>query len=735
MKNRSRGIAKILGYIIVAGLLVCIASGIFGNTFGSVGAIKRGLDLAGGVSIAYEAKGKVTDQEMKDTVEKMRLRAESYSTEAQAYREGDKRVVVDIPDVKDADAVLKQLGEAGAIQFIPVTTETMTSSGGALVLKDTVENLAKKGLVAVDGSGIATAAAEAYNPQDKLGTQYIVNLTLNTSGTKKFADATEKYLNQQIAIVYDNEIISAPTVQAHITDGKAQISGQETMESAERLASIIRIGALPVELEEVRSNTVGAKLGDNALNTSLLAGAIGFAIVFIFMIAVYKIPGLAASLALVAYIAIELALLSMLEITLTLPGIAGIILSIGMAVDANVIIFTRIREEIGLGHSVRSAINLGFQKAFSAILDGNVTTIIAGAVLAIFGTGTIKGFAYTLVLGILISMFSAIVITRFLLKAFYDCGFDEEKFYGIKMERTPIPFVKWAPKFLIASCIVIAIGVITMGVNAGSGKGAFSYALEFQGGTSTQVHFNGKLPSNDEVREVVSTTIKDNNVDISPIISDNSVLIRTKSLNLEERTSLHDALEEKYSITDDDITNENISAAVSGEMKRAALLSVIAATICMLIYIVIRFRNIAFGTAAVTALIHDVMVVVTFYALARMTVGNTFIACILTIVGYSINATIIIFDRIRENREGMKKKDSLEEVVNKSITQTFSRSINTTITTFIMVLVLFIMGVASVREFALPIMIGLICGCYSSVCLTGPLWFYMHSIGAKSKKK
>lgn len=735
MKSRSRGIGKIVGYIIITGLLVCVAAGVFGNTFASARNIKKGLDLAGGVSIAYEAKGKVTDKEMNDTVEKMRLRAESYSTEAQAYREGDRRVVVDIPDVKDADAVLKQLGEAGSIQFIPVTSETMTTSGGAMALKDTVENLAKAGLVVVDGSDIADAEAQAYNDQSKIGTQYIVNLTLNTAGTKKFADATEKYLNQQIAIVYDGKIISAPVVEAHITDGKAQISGQSTMEEANRLASIIRIGALPVELTEVRSNTVGAKLGDNALQTSLIAGLIGFLIVFVFMIAYYKIPGVAASLALVAYIAIELVLLSMLEITLTLPGIAGIILSIGMAVDANVIIFTRIREEIGLGHSVRSAINLGFHKAFSAIFDGNITTIIAGVVLAMFGTGAIKGFAYTLILGIIISMLSAIVITRFLLTSLYDVGFDDEKFFGIKLDKKPFEFVKMAPKFFILSCCIIAVGIVTLIVNAASGKGAFNYALEFEGGTSTEIVFKDTLPSNDEVSKLVSDTIKDSQVDVTPVTSDNALLVRTKSLNLEQRTALHDAFIEKYKVSEDSITNENISAAVSGEMKRSALLSVIAATICMLIYIVIRFRNITFGTAAVTALIHDVLVVVTFYALARMSVGNTFIACILTIVGYSINATIIIFDRIRENRANMKNKDSLEEVVNNSITQTFSRSVNTTLTTLVMVVVLFIMGVSSVREFSLPIIIGLICGSYSSVCITGPLWYFMHTAGGKKDKK
>lgn len=737
MKNRKRGIGKVIGYIVVAALLLCIAAGVFGNTIGSANGIRKGLDLAGGVSIAYEAtKKNPTAQEMADTVEKMRLRAELYSTESQVYQEGTKRVVVDIPDVTDADAVLEQLGKAGSIQFIPVTDSAIKmQADGTYKLQDTIENLKEKGLVLVDGSDISTASANTVQNENGIGNSYIVELELNSAGAKKFADATEEYLYQQIAIVYDEEVISAPVVQAHITDGKAQISGQKTLEEAQKLASIIRIGALPIELKEVRSNTVGAKLGDNALQTSLLAGLIGLIIVFVLMIAVYKVSGIAASLALLAYISIELILLNLLQITLTLPGIAGIILSIGMAVDANVIIFTRIKEELGLGKTVRTAIANGFNKAFSAIFDGNITTIIAAIVLGIFGTGTIKGFAYTLALGIIISMFSAIVITRFLLNAFYDIGADDEKYFGTKVDKEQKPFVKWAPKFFILSGIIIAVGIITMSVNAARGKGAFNYALEFSGGTSTEVVFeNATLPANDEMKDFVAKTIGDSQVDVTPITNDNALLIRTKTLTLDERTKLHDALEETYKVTESNITNENISAAVSGEMKRSALMSVIAATICMLIYIVFRFKNLAFGTAAVTALVHDVMVLVTFYALARMSVGNTFIACVLTIVGYSINATIIIFDRIRENMKNMGRKDDLERVVNNSITQTFSRSVNTTLTTLVMVVVLFIMGVESVREFSLPLIIGLICGCYSSVCITGSLWYFMHTAGKKKEK-
>ena len=725
MNSKKRGIVKLFSYIVVIALLAAVALGAFGNKVGSARGIKRGLDLAGGVSITYETvKSKPTATEMADTIEKMRLRAEIFSTESEVYQEGLNRVVVDIPDVKDADAVLKQLGSAGSIQFIPVEGNITRQADGTYKLNKSIEELAKEKKISVDGADVSTAKAQSIKGDAGVGVQYIVELELNAKGANKFAKATQDNLGKQIAIVYDGNVISAPVVQNVISDGKAQISGQDSMEEAERLASIIRVGALPLELKEVRSSVVGAKLGDTALETSLLAGLIGFIIVFLFMIFMYKIPGLASSLALIAYVVIELVLLQLLQITLTLPGIAGIVLSIGMAVDANVIIFTRIKEEIGLGKSVRTAIGNGFNKALSAIIDGNVTTIIAAIVLGIFGTGTIKGFAYTLALGIIISMFTALFITKFLLYSFYDMGFDSEKSYGTKVDKENMPFLKFAPKAYVLSLVVIGIGIATMAVNAASGKGAFDYALEFSGGTSTEVVFNnGKVPGNDEIRNFVNGVIPSSNADVTQIVGEDAVVIKTKSLTEEERTKLREAFVDKYKVSKDDINNENISGAVSGEMKTSALMAVIAATICMLIYIIIRFRNVAFGASAVLALIHDVLVVATLYALTRMNVGNTFIACMLTIVGYSINATIIIFDRIRENLAEKRRGDTVAMIVDKSITQTFSRSINTTVTTLIMVVVLFIMGVSSVREFSLPIIVGLICGAYSSICITGTLWY------------
>lgn len=720
MKNKSKGFLKLAASLLVMILTILMVLGRIGG-IGSAAGIKLGLDLAGGVSITYEAvKDAPSQTEMDDTIYKMQQRADNYSTESAVYQEGEKRVVVDIPGVEDANRILEELGSAGSLQFVPVEGNISLTQEG-YVLDYTIEELYEMGQVLLDGTDVASAEAGSY--QDTVGVKHVVSLEMTGSGTKKFADATRKYLGSQIAIVYDGEVVSAPVVNEVITEGKASISGPNTtIEEASRLAATIRIGALPLELEEIRSNVVGAKLGEEAIRTSLVAGAVGLALVFLFMIIFYRIPGLASSLALGLYVTLTLILLNVLEITLTLPGVAGIILSIGMAVDANVIIFTRIKEELATGKTVASSMKLGFHKALSAIIDGNVTTLIAAAILAMLGSGTVKGFAYTLALGIVLSMFTALFVTKFLLQALYQAGFRHEKFYGIQKERKVFDFIKLAPKCYLASGLVILVGVVFLFVNKFTIGGVFNYGLDFKGGTSTEVVFEGELPGNDEIASFVGDIIGDHEVDVAPVVGENSVIIKTKELELDTRAALTEGFAAEYGVDAEKVTNESISAAVSGEMKRDALLAVGIAAVCMLIYIWIRFKDLCFGTSAVLALLHDVLVVVTLYAAIRLTVGTTFIACMLTIVGYSINATIVIFDRIRENRKEYPDWEP-ERIINTSITQTVSRSINTSLTTFLMVLVLYLLGMESVKEFALPLMVGVVGGAYSSICVTGPLWF------------
>ncbi len=710
--------SKALGILVLILAIMAGMSWYAGTIISTVGVgesrnIKLGLDLAGGVSITYQAvDDNPSAEDMKDTVYKLQKRVEVYSTESTVYQEGNNRINIEIPGVSDANHILEELGKPGSLEF-------QDEDGNTLLT----------------GTDIKNAQGGTYN--DQMGNrEYVVELTLTDEGAQKFADATANNVGKSMPIVYDGQTISAPNVKEAISGGTAQIDGMESFEAAEELASTIRIGSLSLELEELHSKVVGAQLGEEAISTSLKAAAIGLVLVMLFMIVMYLAPGFTASLALILYSALTVFALWIFDITLTLPGIAGIILSIGMAVDANVIIFARIREEIGAGKSVSAAMKIGYEKALSAIVDGNITTLIAAVVLGIRGSGTVKGFAYTLGIGIVLSMFTALVVTRWLMKCFYALGLKDAKFYGATKERKTINFLSKRNICFAISLIAIVAGFVGMGIHAAKDGNILNFSLDFVGGTSTTVTFNEDFSIADidaKIVPVVEGITKDGNVQTQKIEGTNQVVIKTRSLELTERESLNQAMIDQFGVSEDGITAENISSTVSSEMKADAIWAVITATICMLIYIWFRFKDIRFAGGAVIALIHDVLVVLAFYALARISVGNTFIACMLTIVGYSINATIVIFDRIRENLGGARKKDAeaLQEVVNKSITQTLSRSINTSLTTFIMVFMIFILGVTSIKEFALPLMAGIICGGYSSVCLTGALWYIFRTKFAK----
>lgn len=669
-----------------------------------MGKIKLGLDLAGGVSITYQTvQQNPSDEDMADTIYKLQQRVQNYSTEAEVYREGGNRINIDIPGVSDANAILDELGKPGSLLFVDPQGQTVLT-----------------------GDQVATAKAGIIDNNGK--SEYVVSLTFTDEGSKAFAEATAKLIGQRIAIIYDNVVYSNPTVQTAITGGNAQITGMTSYDEAKNLASTIRIGSLSLELEELRSNVVGAKLGQTAISTSMKAAVVGFVVLAAFMIGVFLLPGAASVIALALYIILEILLLSAFEITLTLPGIAGIILSIGMAVDANVIIFTRIKEEIALGKSVYESINSGFKKALSAIIDGNVTTLIAAAVLYVRGSGTVKGFAQTLALGIILSMFTALFVTKFILKAFYNVGLDDVKFYGKKPDRESINFVGMRKITLSVAAVILIIGVIFAGVNKSQIGGFFNYGLDFKGGTSTNVTFNKDYSLEEiskEIVPVVESVTGEAGTQTQKVQGTNQVIIKTRSLSLDEREKLNKALADKFGVDAEKITAESISGAVSSEMKKDAVVATVLATILMLIYIWIRFRDFSFAAGSILALLHDVFIVISCYAIFRWSVGSTFIACILTILGYSINATIVIFDRIRENKAILPKSTAKEELINKSVTETLTRSIYSSLTTFITIFILFLMGVPSIREFALPIMVGIVAGTYSSVFLSSVFWYLL----------
>jgi len=704
---------------------------------GSAKDISLGLDLAGGVSITYQAVGEKapTDQEMDDTVGKLKQRVYQYSNEAVVYKEGSNRISIEIPGVYDADSILAELGRPGTLYFLNHYgndgVENYSFVNGEYVLNRSIEDIKADGSVVLEGTDVVDA--QAGSTTDSMNnSEIIVQLTFSEAGKAAFREATEKAYNNgrdTIAIYYDGSFVSVPSVKSVITEGIAQISGMENYEAAEKVASTIRIGGLSVELEELRSNVVGASLGQGAIKSSLMAGVAGFAVVVIFMIAVYYMLGVTATIALALYAVLEVLLINGFGITLTLPGIAGIILSIGMAVDANVIIFARLREELATGKTVDSSIKSAYDKAMSAILDGNITTLIAAAVLWIMGSGSIRGFAQTLALGIVLSMFTAVVITKLLLKSFVAVGITNPKFYGVAKQRKTVDFLSKKGIFFGCSGLVIVIGLVFMlfvNSNIASRGHSLNYSLDFLGGTSTTVEFSQDY-SLEEVNSLMVSDIEkiigNANVVVTKVQGTNEVIFKTSVLDAEKRSAMNDYFTGTYGISAQSIQTETISSTISAETQRETIIAVIVACICMLVYIWFRFKDIRFGAASVIALAHDVLVTLTFYALAYVSVGSTFVACMLTIVGYSINATIVIFDRIRENLGEATRKSELKDIVNDSISTTLSRSIFTSLTTFVMVVALYIFGVSSIKEFALPLMVGILCGTYSSICLAGAIWF------------
>lgn len=748
MNSKVKGVLQVLlVLVLIAAFAFVAARGIGGTHRGSAKNIRLGLDLEGGVSVTYQAyktdsTGKrtgeqPTDKDMADTIYKMQKRVETLeSTEAAVYQEGSDRVTIDIPGASDSEEVLKELGKAGALYFI-LYSDLKTEKGGTPNEGDKVVYDKSKVLLTGDMIGEATSGSRQQEGTGK--TEYGVSIKFAGKGIKKFAKITGEHVGEQLAIVYDEKLVSAPNLKEEISGGECWISGSFTSESAEQLASTVRIGALPLELENIHGNVVGATLGSQALKSSLFAGVVGLILVIIFMIVMYRISGVAASIALIFYVGAMLLALNGLNVTLTLPGIAGIILSIGMAVDANCIIFTRIREELATGKTVASAIDNGFSKAMSAIIDGNVTTLIAALVLYLKGSGTVKGFAMTLGIGIVLSMFTALFITKLLMKAFCALGMTNTSMYGIQKERKTINFIGNWKKYVVISGAVVVICVAGLVVRAASGGPLFNYSLDFAGGNSTSVDLSKTVTDEDKQKaEDTAKSVIGSGKSVEISVADNTkIVVRTEELSEQKSEELKATMAKTFGVDESTkIESEFISGSVSDEMKVDAAVATLIATLCMLLYIWIRFRKLSTGISAVLALVHDVIAVLTVYVVASafIPVGSTFIACMLTIVGYSINDTIVVFDRIRENKAKATSRTSLAEIINKSITETLSRSINTSVTTFIMVFVLAVFGVDSVRQFAIPLIVGIISGCYSSVCVASPLWYVLSGKGEKEQK-
>ena len=720
MKNKAILIFALV-CVVTIGLGILSVFGIGQNQILGVGNISLGLDLRGGVTILYEADAanpSAEDMNAANNLLRRRLDERGY-TEATTGREGARQIRVNIPGVEDPERAVAEIGRTAQLTFTD-----------------------EQGNVLVEGRHVQRATT-MLDPGAAGGGGLIVSLDFNSEGARLFEQATRDNLGRAILIFMDDEMISAPVVQSVIMDGSAQITGGMggfTRAEADELASTINSGALPFGLTVVSMNNVGAQLGADALESSIIAGIIGLVLMIIVLIVIYKVSGLSAAIALVSYAILMLLVISGFGITLTLPGMAGIILSIGMAMDANVIIFERVREEIATGRTLRSALNAGFKRALPAVIDCNLTTLIAAAALFWQGTGPIQGFAITLGLGIMISMFSALVITRMLINALVSTGMRDPKWFGAQIQEEvkekksfKLRVIEWRKRYLLISGVVLVLGLASMFFNLAQGRGLFSLDVEFSGGTSFQIDI-GQAFENADITAIVYSVTGQPSPHVTAILGEDQVMIRMHSIDSETRGELMDAISTRYGLTREAFTYSDVSPTVSADMQRAAVWAVLIACVLMLIYITFRFKDFRMGASTVFVLLHDAFMTLAVFAILRIPLSYSFIAVLLTIMGYSINATIVIFDRLRENRGRMPRATNTE-LVNESTSQTLRRSVLTSATTLLMVISLYILGVASIRDFALPIIFGLIFGTYSSVFLSGSFWFMLSGGDARVGKK
>ena len=722
-KKKQKSIVLFLVSIIVMILLALVlvfGVKIRGMEKGSARNIILGLDLKGGVSITYEAVGDYTAEDMKDTLNKLKLRAEEFSSESDVYMEGDNRITVDIPGQSDADAVLEKLGKPGSLSFV-------TDYG-----KDSEKTW-------IEGSQVVDAQPQVTTDQSTGQKQYVVSFELNSEAAQTFAEVTSDNIGKIIYIIYDGEIVSSPRVTNAITGGSGEITGMSSYEEAEQLASMIRIGSLKVELQDITHKVVGARLGSNAVSTSLFAGILGVIVIIIFMAVINRMPGVAAGLALIFYVEATLICLNGFDLTLTLSGIAGVILSIGMAVDANIIINTRIKEEIAAGKSIESAIDIGFKKASSAVIDGNVTTFIAAIVLMILTSGTIKGFAQTLAIGTVLSIFTALIVSRFFVKTMYNMGLDKQSMYGVQKERKPFHIIEKRVISFAIIAVIIVVAVVGLFANkSGNINGrnkTLNYSIEFEGGINITANFDKKYTTdefNDTILPVIQEISGDAEAIANEVVGSNEFSVKVKQVDPSVINEIKDKLTSDYGVTDFDYSE--VGSTLSSEMRKNAIISVVVALIFMLLYIFVRFRDMRYAASAVITLICDIAIVFAFYVISYTSVGNTFIACMLTLVGYSINATIVIFDRVREHRKTDKEQTDILELGNRSITQTLSRTIYTSFTSFITIFFLYILGVSSLKEFAGPLMVGIIGGMFTNIFIPCSLWYMMMKKKKADKK-
>lgn len=679
----------VLSFLTVTAVNGLTLGGYRFKSFGEV--INRGLDLQGGVSVVMEVQADSLEaDELASIKTLLDLRVNKIGvSETVSTTEGEKRVRIDIPGVYNSSDIVTSLQTTGELTF-----------------KD------PEGNVILTGSDVtsATAILDSTNKP-------VVSLVLNEAGADKFETATTELRGKQISINMDGEELSAPMVNDVITGGEAVITGMGSVAEAQSLAGIINSGALPYPVKAIQVQTVGPSLGAGVMGDVLVASIIGISLIVAYMIIKYRRPGFLASVALGFYVWLLLFVFYGIDATLSLAGIAGFLLTIGMAVDANVLIFERVKEELHGTSNIHKAIEAGFSNAMSSIIDANITTIIAGLVLYFVGSGSVKGFALTLMIGIVISMFSALFITKKLLWLGVRMGFlSKPKDFGVTAnseKKRGIDFIAKAKFWRIIAAAVFAVGIFftaTNGLNLG---------LDFAGGTRLVMEVGSDFDKV-EMDEIVKTY--DANA-VTQKVDGTQIEVRSQALSTETIDDLVNDIKEKYTLEDDSIiTLDEIGASVGKELTESGIKAVILATAFMLLYITLRFKK-NYGFAAVVALVHDIAFLVAVYAVLNISINTPFIAAVLTILGYSINDTIVVFDRVRENKK-LHPGLSSKEVMNMSMNDSFTRSIGTLATTLFTILSVAIF-VPQIRNFALPISIGVVVGGLSTFFIAGPVWIYL----------
>jgi len=685
------------------------------------GKINLGLDLQGGMHLVLEVDiEKLPEEARKDAVDRaleiIRNRIDQFGVlEPVIQKEGTNRIIIQLPGITDRQRAIDIIGRTAHLEFVLVSDDPelfKKAIDGEETPGYVLKTLNKESILLEDkpsltGDKLVDASVEFS--QQQFGQPY-VSLSLNPEGAKIFSDLTAVNVEKRLAIVLDDVVQSAPVIRERIPSGRAQISGSFSVDQANDLAIVLRAGALPAPTEIIEERTVGPTLGRDSVRNGLRAIMIGGIAVILFMAIYYLITGFIADFALLLNLVFIGGALAYFGATLTLPGIAGLLLTIGIAVDANVLIFERIREESNLGKHIQSAISSGYQKAFLTILDSNLTTLITALILFQFGTGPIRGFATTLSVGILASMFTALIVSRLILDILTKV-MGVTKFPMLRLiGKSSINFIGKRKIAYIFSAIIIIGGMVTFAT-----RGQENFGIDFTGGTIQQFRFENPLSI-----ERARNSLREIDLADSPIQQfgrDKEVIIRTF-----EDTS--DAIITKFRETFNDnpfeiLRIEKVGPAIGKDLKEKALWALFYAMIGICIYISFRFEF-RFAIAAIAALLHDVLVCLGAIAITGREVSLPIIAALLTIVGYSINDTIVVFDRIREGRRLMKKSD-YNTIINTSINQTLSRTLLTSFTTLLVVLALYLLGGEVINDFAFVLMIGVLVGTYSSVFIASPI--------------